>query len=163
MKTIVHTLITAVLSLLSLYGFSQTINKITITIGGVTLNNSYTLSQFTSIMGAPNSTSSEMEDGGELIEMKYSNNIFYLHANEFNCFLLINNTYKLNGVVGVGDPIANINLLNPFRLTSEPKGANKMLYYAYITDNTCGDMSPIYFYTTNGIITRISYLMMDHT
>ena len=157
MQNIRIVLITTVLSLFSLYGFSQTVNKRTITIGGVTLNNSYTFAQFTSIMGMPSSYTSEPGDGGEQIIMNYNTNSFTLLANKFVLFNLINNSYKLNGVVGVGDPISNINLLNPFKLTSKLKGTNQMIYYAYITDSS-GDMSPIYVYTTNGIITRIFYL-----
>ena len=160
------TLLAAVLSLFVLSGYCQTVNKRTITIGGAVLNDTCTYARFTAIMGAPDSRKSEQEDGGELITMLYNNNTFYLHANVFNCFQLVNNSYKLNGVVGVGDPVANIDLLKPFKLISKPNGAGKELYYAYITDayliDPDWDRSPIYFYVTNGIITKISYLYMDN-
>jgi len=89
--------------------------------------------------------------------MKYNNNTFYLYANVFNCFALLNNDYKLNGVIGIGDPVSNINLLNPFRITSISREGNRMIHLTYITDAE-DDMSPIYFYSTNGIIDGISYL-----
>jgi len=151
------TLLTTVLSLLFLSGYGQIADKGAINIGGVTVNNTYTYSQFTSIMGAPDSTKSEMDDGGEHLTMTYNGNRFCCVAGEFICFELINNSYKLNGVVGVGDPVANINLINPFKIESKPNGANKMLYYADIIDPEY-DMMPVYFYVTNGIITKIFYL-----
>jgi len=153
-------LLTTALLLFVFCGYSQTVNKRTITIGGVTLNNTYTFSQFTAIMGTPNSYISEPSDGGEAIRMTYNSNKFTLLANKLIIIVLANNSYKLNGVVGVGDPIANINLLNPYKLTSKSKGGNQMLYYAFITDADW-DKSPIYFYATNGIITEIFYTFMD--
>jgi len=157
MQNIRIVLITAVLSLLSLYGFSQTVNERAITIGGVTLNNSYSFAQFTAIMGAPDSYTSEPGDGGESIVMIYNNNKFELLANEFIHIDFSNSDYKLNGVVGVGDPVANINRLNPFYLTSKSIGENRIIYYAHIMDSI-DDLSTIDFDTTNGIITRISYV-----
>ena len=160
MKNLRITLLVTIFSLFFLNGYSQTVNKRTITVGGVALNNSYTFAQFTSIMGTPNSHTSVPWDGGELITMMYNSNKFQILANKFVHVNLFNNSYKLNGVVGVGDPVSNINLLNPFKLESKSNGTNKMLYYAYITDANY-DMSPISFYVTNGIITEISYLYMD--
>jgi hypothetical protein len=165
MKTLKIALLIVGLLSLHVCGWGQTVNKRTITVAktgssaSVTLNNSYSYAQFISIMGTPDSKETEM-DGGEIVMMKYNNNSLSLHANRFVLFTLRNNGFKLNGVVGVGDPASNINLLNPFKITSEPNGTQKTLIYAYITDYF-DDMSPICFYTENDLIVKINYLCMD--
>jgi hypothetical protein len=164
MKNLNLALLIAGFLLAPLCGVSQMVNKRTITVAkagsskSVTLNRSYTYTMFTSILGEPNSKRTDID--GEITMMKYENNIFYLYANVFNCFEFTDNTYKINGIVGVGDTVSKIELLNPFKLTSRSKGANKSTYSAYIT-NTDYDMSPIYFDVENGQIVKISYAYTD--
>ena len=140
-------------------GYSQIITERQIEIGGLTLRQAYSVNQVTSIMGTPQSYAHEFDVCDEH-KFVYDDNVFYICDGVFVGFKLVNNRYKLNGVVGVGDTFNEIHLLNPFNIISTARDNGITIHEVFIT-NKIDDMSPIYFRVRNGAVFEISYLYVD--
>ncbi len=149
-------------SLISYVLYSQTQPQpFSIGIGGLLLEHQYTHEQVVSALGIPQSYKA-INDGslGYMREYLYKGNEIHFYENVFQHFSLKNSSYKLNGIVGVGDPVTKIYNLphNKIEVYSLKRGT---VYYFYFRNIEVDDMSPIRFYEENGIIIRIEYIYCD--
>jgi hypothetical protein len=167
MKKIFYILIAITISTISngLYSQNQS-QPYAISIGGLLLEHQYSHEQVISALGNPQSYEELINNPdyeGVLIAKIYLYN--YNRINIYDGILrqidLINSYYKLNGIVGVGDPASKINDLPHNNIETSNMNNGQSIYYLYFRNIEIDDMSPIMFKVENGIITRIEYIYCD--
>jgi len=94
-------------------------------------------------------------------EYIFNSNNVHFYNNLFKYLNLINSVFKLNGIVGVGDPASKINDLPHNNIETRNMNNGQSIYYLYFRNIEIDDMSPIMFYVENGIIYRVVYIYCD--
>ncbi len=153
-------IITVIITLLAI-GFASA--QTTISIGPLSLGTAYSESQIVSILGNPTSKSSRMDDAsGYVISFSYPT--LDMEVDEYGIYdLLLKKgcAYKVNGLVGVGDPISKISLLNGAGTIQAGTWYNKpaTLFYGKINNQQMA--YPIVFYHSGNTISQIGYTIYN--
>lgn len=80
-----------------------------ISVGGLLLEHQYSHEQVIAALGSPQSYHTENDfTFGNIREYIFNSNNVHFYNNLFKYLNLINSAFKLNGIVGVGDPASKI-------------------------------------------------------
>lgn len=153
------------LILISNKTISQT-PPIPMSIGGLLLEHTYTHEQVLSIMGTPQSykllvNHPDYEGVNKARIYVYNSNIFSIYDDVLKYVVIVNATYKINNLVGVGDPVSKIFELPHNNISNENEHNGHSFYYLHFRNIDEDDMSPLIFYVANGVIVKIVYVYCD--
>ena len=149
-------------SVISITAFSQNMVNLQVNIGGLILERTYSHAEVIAIMGEPlnyeHLINNEFYESSDVRIYTYGNNKFIIEDNLFDNFVLEDSTYKINGILGVGDFVSKIYELphNEIIHTPEQTGPEK---YLILFRGKEEDRSPMYITVVNGIIVKVDFFV----
>jgi hypothetical protein len=91
----------------------------------------------------------------------YNSNIFSIYDDVLKYVEIVNATYKINNLVGVGDSSSKIIELPQNRIKIVNRVNGESIFYLYFRNIAEDDLSPLLFYVANGVIVKIVYVYCD--
>ena len=149
-------------SVISITAFSQNMVNLQVNIGGLILERTYSHAEVIAIMGEPlnyeHLINNEFYESSDVRIYTYGNNKFIIEDNLFDNFVLEDSTYKINGILGVGDFVSKIYELPNNEILHIPHQTGPEKYLLFFRGKE-EDRSPMYITVINGIIVKINFFV----